>query len=117
MQMQPPKGIADDLVADARHLRRSALRPRARPGRCQHIEPFGSAYLVDTEQMGVVADDHQPVQTIGAGNHGDAAGRLFGIAALGFRDDGGLLRNAHAHQVSATHGAFGVGSRRRLRPA
>src|ERR1035441_6417856 len=62
---------------------------------------------MNAEEMRSVADDDQPPQAVGAGNHGDAAGRLLGVAALGFGDDG-ALGNAHALQVLAAHGAFVV---------
>jgi hypothetical protein len=62
---------------------------------------------VNAEHVRVVADDHQPVQPVGAGDHGNAAGRLLGVAALGFSNDG-LLGNAFADQVFLAHKALGV---------
>ena len=57
--------------------------------------------------MRSVADDDQPLQTVGAGNHGNAARRFFGVAAFGLGNDG-FFGNAHGHQVFAAHRAFVV---------
>ena len=62
---------------------------------------------MNPEKMRPVADDRQPSQPIGTGDHGNPARRLFGIAAMRLGDDG-LLGCAHPHQVCAAHGTLGV---------
>ena len=62
---------------------------------------------MNSEQMGTVAYDHNAAHPVGAGNDRNAAGLLFGVAALGLGNDG-ALRNAQAHQILAAHGTFRV---------
>ena len=94
-------------MLDAFEFPRSAFDGHAGPGRGEYVEAFGGADFVNPEEMRPVADDHQAAQPVGAGDHGDTAGRVLGVAALGLGDDG-LLGDAHGHQVLAAHGALVV---------
>jgi hypothetical protein len=48
--------------------------------------------------MGVVADDYQSMQSVDAGDDGNAAGRFLGVAALGLGNNV-FFRNALADEV------------------
>src|ERR1039457_1362832 len=107
VQIEPPGRVAENLMLDTLSLFFAALDSHTRPGRGEHVQAVGGADFMNAEEMRSVADDDQPPQAVGAGNHGDAAGRLLGVAALGFGDDV-ALRYTHAHQVLAAHGTFVV---------
>jgi hypothetical protein len=52
----------------------SAFNFHARPRRSEYVQSIRGAYLMDPEQVRSVADNHQPPQSVGAGNHRDAPG-------------------------------------------
>jgi len=55
-------------VGDALCVPRTAFDRHAGPGRGEHVKAFGSANLVNPEQVRSVADDDQAAQTVGSGD-------------------------------------------------
>src|ERR1035437_9602737 len=107
MEVQPPERVAQNLMGEAIDFRSPPLDGDVRPGRRKDVKTIGGANLMDPEQMRSIADDYEPAQTVGVGNHSNPAGRFLRIAAPGLGDDCGF-RNAHDHQVFASHRAFGI---------
>src|SRR5580704_17836498 len=61
---------------------------------------------MNAKHVCVVADHDQPMQPVDSRDNGNAPGRLLGIAALSFSNDG-LLRNSLADQIVLANGALG----------